>query len=78
MIDGFPAEFLLGKGDSPIRKEMKEAMHFTQSLLTARKAIGFHARAAPPTVTMPRLKVNIGHIYVVASWGYPLCIRFSV
>ena len=46
---------------------MMEAMHFTQSLLTTRKAIGFHARAAPPTVTMPRLKVNAGHIYVVAS-----------
>jgi hypothetical protein len=26
-------------------------------LLTSGRALGFHAKAAPPTVTMPRLKV---------------------
>lgn len=32
-------------------------MPYTQSLLANGDAIGYHAKAAPPTVTMPRLKV---------------------
>lgn len=35
-----------------------EAMPYTQSLLDKGMAIGYHAKAAPPTVTMPRLKVG--------------------
>lgn len=34
-------------------------MTYTQSLLSSGVAIGFHAKAAPPTVTMPRLKVVV-------------------
>lgn len=33
-------------------------MPYTQSLLAKGMAIGYHAKAAPPTVTMPRLKVT--------------------
>lgn len=36
-----------------------EAMPYTQSLLANRMAVGYHAKAAPPTVTMPRLKVRL-------------------
>ncbi|KQK02046.1 GPI ethanolamine phosphate transferase 2 isoform X2 [Brachypodium distachyon] len=35
---------------------MMESMPYTQSLLAGCKAVGYHAKAAPPTVTMPRLK----------------------
>ncbi|EPS67599.1 hypothetical protein M569_07175, partial [Genlisea aurea] len=56
VIDGLPAEFVLGKDEQPPPSFFKEAMPFTQSLLTKGVAIGYHARAAPPTVTMPRLK----------------------
>jgi ethanolaminephosphotransferase len=34
-------------------------MPYTQSLLAGCKATGYHAKAAPPTVTMPRLKVRL-------------------
>lgn len=34
-------------------------MPYTQSLLANGDAIGYHAKAAPPTVTMPRLKVCV-------------------
>lgn len=33
-------------------------MPYTQYLLSNDLAVGFHAKAAPPTVTMPRLKVR--------------------
>ncbi|XP_050371365.1 GPI ethanolamine phosphate transferase 2 isoform X2 [Argentina anserina] len=36
-----------------------EAMPYTQSLLSNGMAIGYHAKAAPPTVTMPRLKAMV-------------------
>lgn len=32
-------------------------MPYTQSLLANKMALGYHAKAAPPTVTLPRLKV---------------------
>ena len=35
-----------------------EAMPYTQSLLANGMAVGYHAIAAAPTVTMPRLKVS--------------------
>lgn len=35
-----------------------DAMPYTQSLLAKKLATGYHAKAAPPTVTMPRLKVT--------------------
>ncbi|KAM0912167.1 hypothetical protein ACQ4PT_012881 [Festuca glaucescens] len=56
VIDGLPAEFVLGRGGKPPSKEMMEAMPYTQSLLAGCRAVGYHAKAAPPTVTMPRLK----------------------
>ncbi|XVE86854.1 hypothetical protein DITRI_Ditri18aG0068800 [Diplodiscus trichospermus] len=34
-------------------------MTYTQSLLASGLAIGYHAKAAPPTVTMPRLKAMV-------------------
>ncbi|XP_018806744.1 GPI ethanolamine phosphate transferase 2 isoform X2 [Juglans regia] len=36
-----------------------KAMPYTQSLLANGVAIGYHAKAAPPTVTMPRLKAMV-------------------
>lgn len=44
-----------------------EAMPYTQSLLANGMAIGYHARAAPPTVTMPRLKVVFVTIFLVCG-----------
>ncbi|CAI0403740.1 unnamed protein product [Linum tenue] len=59
VIDGLPAEFVLGKDGQPPRKDLMEAMPYTHSLLSTGKAIGYHAKAAPPTVTMPRLKAMV-------------------
>ncbi|KAF4350405.1 GPI ethanolamine phosphate transferase 2 isoform X1 [Cannabis sativa] len=59
VIDGLPAEFVLGKDGNPPRRELVEAMPYTQSLLANGMAIGYHAKAAPPTVTMPRLKAMV-------------------
>ncbi|XP_058097022.1 GPI ethanolamine phosphate transferase 2 isoform X2 [Magnolia sinica] len=59
VVDGLPAEFVLGKGDQPPSKAMMEAMPYTQSLLSNGRAVGYHAKAAPPTVTMPRLKAMV-------------------
>ncbi|KAL9274496.1 GPI ethanolamine phosphate transferase 2-like protein [Drosera capensis] len=56
VIDGLPAEFVLGKDGQLPPAELKDAMPYTQSLLENGVAIGYHAKAAPPTVTMPRLK----------------------
>ncbi|KAH9331473.1 hypothetical protein KI387_003581, partial [Taxus chinensis] len=56
VIDGLPAEFVLGKGRIPPTDMMIGAMPHTQSLLSNGKLFGYHAKAAPPTVTMPRLK----------------------
>lgn len=54
---------MLGKDGNPPRKAFMEPMPYTQSLLANGMAIGYHAKAAPPTVTMPRLKVRvISHI----------------
>ncbi|KAL8532413.1 hypothetical protein ACS0TY_008856 [Phlomoides rotata] len=59
VIDGLPAEFLLGKNGKPPPKLFMEAMPYTQSLLAKGLAIGYHAKATPPTVTMPRLKAMV-------------------
>ncbi|CAN8287760.1 unnamed protein product [Cochlearia groenlandica] len=59
VIDGLPAEFVLGKDGKPPWKVWKESMPYTQSLLGNGDAIGYHAKAAPPTVTMPRLKAMV-------------------
>ncbi|KAI3462125.1 hypothetical protein Pfo_018788 [Paulownia fortunei] len=59
VIDGLPAEFVLGKDGKPPPKVLTEAMPYTQSLLARGLAIGYHAKAAPPTVTMPRLKAMV-------------------
>ena len=45
---------MLGKDDKPPPKALMDAMPYTQSLLANGMAIGYHAKAAPPTVTMPR------------------------
>ncbi|KAF8079634.1 hypothetical protein N665_1012s0009 [Sinapis alba] len=59
VIDGLPAEFVLGKDGQPPWRVWKESMPYTQSLLANGDAIGYHAKAAPPTVTMPRLKAMV-------------------
>ncbi|KAL6225089.1 hypothetical protein ACLB2K_003941 [Fragaria x ananassa] len=59
VIDGLPAEFVLGKDGKPPNKNLMEAMPYTQSLLGNGMAVGYHAKAAPPTVTMPRLKAMV-------------------
>ncbi|PIN16984.1 Glycosylphosphatidylinositol anchor synthesis protein [Handroanthus impetiginosus] len=59
VIDGLPAEFVLGKNGNPPSKVFMEAMPYVQSLLARGLAIGYHAKAAPPTVTMPRLKAMV-------------------
>nr|XP_011457654.1 PREDICTED: GPI ethanolamine phosphate transferase 2 [Fragaria vesca subsp. vesca] len=59
VIDGLPAEFVLGKDGEPPNKNLMEAMPYTQSLLGNGMAVGYHAKAAPPTVTMPRLKAMV-------------------
>ncbi|KAL4569279.1 hypothetical protein LXL04_024915 [Taraxacum kok-saghyz] len=56
VIDGLPAEFVLGRDGEPPLKTLKDAMPYTQSLLANKMALGFHSKAAPPTVTLPRLK----------------------
>lgn len=56
VIDGLPAEFVIGKGRAPPPEMTREAMPYTQFLLSSGRAFGYHSRAAPPTVTMPRLK----------------------
>lgn len=50
---------MLGKDGLPPREDFREAMPYTQALLSNGMAIGYHAKAAPPTVTMPRLKVYL-------------------
>lgn len=42
-----------------------EAMPYTQSLLAKGLAIGYHAKATSPTVTMPRLKVTKAPNFVI-------------
>ncbi|XP_019177356.1 PREDICTED: GPI ethanolamine phosphate transferase 2 [Ipomoea nil] len=59
VIDGLPAEFVLGKDGHSPPEAFKEAMPYTQSLLNQGRAVGYHAKAAPPTVTMPRLKAMV-------------------
>ncbi|XP_027360713.1 GPI ethanolamine phosphate transferase 2 isoform X2 [Abrus precatorius] len=59
VIDGLPAEFVLGKKGQPPNKTFMEAMPYTQSLLANGMAVGYHAIAAAPTVTMPRLKAMV-------------------
>ncbi|KAG6549640.1 hypothetical protein Mapa_008618 [Marchantia paleacea] len=56
VVDGLPAEFVLGKDGRPPARNFKSAMSYTQNLLSNGSALGYHAKAAPPTVTMPRLK----------------------
>ena len=58
-MDGMPAELLLGREGHPPPTELVAAMPFTHSLLATGKGLGYHAKAAPPTVTMPRLKVRL-------------------
>ena len=66
-IDGLPAEFVLGKDGKPPHKTLMQAMPYTQSLLSNGMAIGYHAKAAPPTVTMPRLKVSAVAIFLICN-----------
>lgn len=62
---------MLGKDDKPPPKALMNAMPYTQSLLANGMAIGYHAKAAPPTVTMPRLKVGV----LVQS--FKICVTLS-
>lgn len=79
VIDGLPAEFVIGRGGNPPSKEMMESMPYTQSLLAGCKALGYHEKAAPPTVTMPRLKVRLCDTYIyifVQVFHYASCALF--
>ncbi|KAK8965845.1 hypothetical protein KSP40_PGU008727 [Platanthera guangdongensis] len=49
----------LGRDGWPPEKFFADAMPYTQSLLSERRAMAYHAKAAPPTVTMPRLKAMV-------------------
>lgn len=49
---------MLGRDGRPPSMLIEEVMPYTQSLLASGMAVGYHAKAAPPTVTMPRLKVR--------------------
>jgi ethanolaminephosphotransferase len=51
---------------------MMEAMPYTQSLLAGCRAVGYHAKAAPPTVTMPRLKVGLALPRDIYLWKFPV------
>ncbi|XP_078444467.1 alkaline-phosphatase-like family protein isoform X3 [Wolffia australiana] len=62
VIDGLPAEFLLGKGQIAPSEAKVSSMPYTHSLLSTGKALGYHALAATPTVTMPRLKAIVSGI----------------
>ncbi|XP_048501959.1 uncharacterized protein LOC104895503 isoform X3 [Beta vulgaris subsp. vulgaris] len=59
VVDGLPAEFVLGKDKNPPIQAFVDAMPYTHSLLANGMALGYHSRAAPPTVTMPRLKAMV-------------------
>ncbi|XP_063947453.1 GPI ethanolamine phosphate transferase 2 isoform X2 [Daucus carota subsp. sativus] len=59
VVDGLPAEFVLGRDDRPAPEIFRKSMPYTQSLLDRGVATGYHAKAAPPTVTMPRLKAMV-------------------
>ncbi|MQL71450.1 hypothetical protein Taro_003782 [Colocasia esculenta] len=59
VVDGLPAEFILGKVDIPSSKIMTDAMPYTHTLLSSGRALAYHAIAAAPTVTMPRLKAIV-------------------
>lgn len=58
---------MLGRDDRPPSMVIEEVMPYTQSLLASGMAFGYHAKAAPPTVTMPRLKVRFYHFGKYAS-----------
>lgn len=58
---------MLGKDERPPTKALMEAMPYTQSLLADGIAKGFHAKAAPPTVTMPRLKVSVSSFLIIVA-----------
>ncbi|KAK3411788.1 hypothetical protein EUGRSUZ_I00548 [Eucalyptus grandis] len=49
VVDGLPAEFVLGRDDKPLKEAFVKAMPYTQSLLANGSAVGYHAKAAPPT-----------------------------
>ncbi|WMV54941.1 hypothetical protein MTR67_048326 [Solanum verrucosum] len=59
VIDGLPAKFMLGKDGEPPSKSFKEAMPYTKSLLTKGRTVGYHAKVAPLTVTIPNLKAMV-------------------
>ena len=58
---------MLGKDERPPIKALMEAMPYTQSLLANGIAKGYHAKAAPPTVTMPRLKVSVSSFLIIVA-----------
>lgn len=58
---------MLGKNGKPPNKGFMEAMPYTQSLLANGMGVGYHAIAAAPTVTMPRLKVSVNFSFKCGS-----------
>ena len=70
---------MLGKNGKPPNKAFMEAMPYTQSLLANGMGVGYHAIAAAPTVTMPRLKVSVNFSFKCESVKrtYDLSFLFS-
>lgn len=58
---------MLGKDERPPNQAFMESMPYTQSLLANGVAKGYHAKAAPPTVTMPRLKVSVSSFLIIVA-----------
>jgi ethanolaminephosphotransferase len=54
-----------------------EAMPYTQSLLANGMGVGYHAIAAAPTVTMPRLKVSVNSSFKCGSVSRAYWFEFT-
>jgi hypothetical protein len=69
---------VLGKNGKPPNKAFMEAMPYTQSLLANGMGVGYHAIAAAPTVTMPRLKVSVNFSFKCGSVKkeHIICVSF--
>ena len=52
LIDALRADFVL-----PMESDLPR-MKFVESLINLNETISFKAKANPPTVTLPRIKVN--------------------
>ena len=61
LVDAMRYDFIFEKGDSNFKNIR---MPFVHRLLREQKATPFRLTARPPTVTMPRIKVNLHSFYL--------------